>query len=86
MQGVVRPETLMQSEIKPSCYAVHQLQDGWELIAPSDDPYRPAYGRVEVIRRYGWQAAGRDRDGQAPLSWNAERRSCAKLGAIRRLR
>jgi hypothetical protein len=59
-------------ENKPDCYAVHQVRDGWEVIAPSDDPYRPAYGRVDVIRRYGWHAAGRDRGGQAPLSWDAE--------------
>jgi len=27
-------------------YAVHQVRDGWEIIAPSDDPTTPAYWRV----------------------------------------
>jgi hypothetical protein len=34
-------------------YAVHQVRDGWEIIAPSDDPYAPAYWRVAVVRQYG---------------------------------
>jgi hypothetical protein len=52
-----------------SVYALHQTRDGWEVIAPSDDPTTPAYWRVGVIRQYGWHTAGRDRDGQAPVSW-----------------
>ena len=32
-------------------YAVHQVRDGWEIIAPSDDPFTPAYWRVGVIRQ-----------------------------------
>ena len=56
-------------EAEPSCYALHQVRDGWEIIAPSDDPYAPAYWRVDFIPRYGWRAAGRGRDGQAPRSW-----------------
>jgi hypothetical protein len=40
-------------EIEPYCYAVHQTKDGWEIIAPSDDPCAPAYWRVGVVREYG---------------------------------
>ena len=29
-------------EVNPGCYALHQVQDGWEIIAPSDDPYARA--------------------------------------------
>ena len=25
-------------EVNPGCYALHQVQDGWEILAPSDDP------------------------------------------------
>ena len=46
-------------------FAVHQVRDGWEIIAPSDDPTAPAYWRVGVIRQHGWPA-GCDRDGYAP--------------------
>ena len=60
-------------EVNPGCYALHQVQDGWEIIAPSDDPYAPAYWRVGVVRQYGWREAGRDRDGNAPVSWGGER-------------
>jgi hypothetical protein len=38
-------------------YAVHQVLDGWEIIAPSDDPYTPAYWRVAVVcqsGQHGW--------------------------------
>jgi hypothetical protein len=36
-------------------FAVHQVRDGWEIVAPSDDPTTPAYWRVGVIRQYGWR-------------------------------
>jgi len=42
---------------------------GGRSLRPSDDPYAPAYWRVDFIPRYGWRAAGRGRDGQAPRSW-----------------
>jgi len=54
-------------------YAVHQVRDGWEIIAPSDDPITPAYWRVAVIHQHVWRVAGRDRDGDAPLSWGVVR-------------
>jgi len=41
-------------EVEPSCYAVHQVRDGWEILAPSDDPTTPAYWRVDVIRQHDW--------------------------------
>jgi hypothetical protein len=53
-----------------SIYAVHQVRDGWEIIAPDADPTTPAYWRVGVIRQHGWRAAGRDRDGNAPMWWD----------------
>ena len=34
-------------------FAVHQVRDGWEIVAPSDDPTTPAYWRVGVIRQHG---------------------------------
>jgi hypothetical protein len=34
-------------------YAAHRIEDGlWEIIAPSDDPYTPAYWRVGVVRQH----------------------------------
>jgi hypothetical protein len=69
-----------------SIYAVHQVKDGWEIICPSDDPYRPAYGRVDVIRRYGWREAGRDRDGNVPLSWLPKSTSAVSLDHVARCR
>jgi hypothetical protein len=30
-------------------FAAHHVQSGWEIIAPSDDPYTPAYWRVAVV-------------------------------------
>jgi hypothetical protein len=47
-------------------FAVHQIRDGWEIIAPSDDPTTPAYWRVAVVQQYG-QQDGRDRIG-APVT------------------
>jgi hypothetical protein len=38
-------------------YAVHQVRDGWEILAPSDDPFAPAYWRVAVARSGQDQAA-----------------------------
>jgi hypothetical protein len=38
-------------EIRAGCYAVHQVEDGWEIIAPSDDPTTPAYWRVAVVQQ-----------------------------------
>ena len=60
-------------------YAVHQVRDGWEIIAPSDDPCAPAYWRVDVIHQHGWRDAGRDRDGQAPMLWVSVRCGRAAL-------
>jgi hypothetical protein len=43
-------------------FAVHQVRDGWEILALSDDePYAPPYWRVDMIYQYGWRDAGRDR-------------------------
>jgi hypothetical protein len=65
-------------------YAVHQIEDGlWELIAPSDDPITPAYWRVGVIRQHGWGTAGRDRGGQAPVSWGVECNQRRRIGIVR---
>jgi hypothetical protein len=53
-------------------FAVHQVGDGWEIIAQSDDPYASAYWRVGFVRQYGWCDAGRDRDGQELVLWGVE--------------
>ena len=35
-------------------YAAHLVSGGgWDIIAPSNDPYVPAYWRVDVVDRYG---------------------------------
>jgi len=42
-----------------TCFAIHQIKDGWEITAPSDDPCVPAYWRIAVIREHGW-SVGKD--------------------------
>jgi hypothetical protein len=68
-------------EAESGCYASGWVGD----LAPSDDPYAPAYWRVGVVRQYGWRKAGRDRDGNAPRSW-ADRSTLRRdsAGAMRR--
>ena len=47
-------ERMIGIEGEPSCFAAHQVRDGWEIFAPSDDPTTPAYWRVDVIRQHDW--------------------------------
>ena len=59
-------------------FAVHQVRDGWEILAPSDDPYTPAYWRVAVIRQY-------DQHAETGLNWSRPRRRLqVRSNALRR--
>ena len=51
-------------------YAARRLADGWwEIVAPSDDPRRPALIRLMVV-----DGSGRP----AGLTWGETRRRCAR--------
>lgn len=49
-KGIYAPPYMAKS-LLPGCYAGRQLSDGrWEIVAQDDDPLRPSWRRVTVLR------------------------------------
>jgi hypothetical protein len=44
-------DQLVQAD--PGIFAAHRVPSGWEIIAPSSDPFTPAYWRVAVLDQNG---------------------------------